>query len=129
MSIRTERVAGEVQQALAHLFQTDFADLSDGLITVTKVRMSPDLRNGRVYVSLLGGSRPAEKTLEAIEAEVPHIRHAITKAVRLKFVPELHFYIDDTAENVARVEEIFRKIREDAPKSAPTDGEGSPADA
>ncbi len=56
MSIRTERVAGEVQQALAHALQTDFSSLTDSLITITKVRMAPDLRSARVYVSLLGGT-------------------------------------------------------------------------
>jgi ribosome-binding factor A len=113
MSIRTERVAGEIQAALARALQSDFSDLSDGLITVTKVRMSPDLRSGRVYISLLGGTKPGEKTLEAIKKETPHIRSAVAKAVRMKYVPELHFYLDDTQEEVAHVEEIFRKIREE----------------
>ncbi len=110
MSIRTERVAGEVQQALAHAFQTDFSDLTDGLITVTKVRMAPDLRSGRVYISLLGGSQRAEMVLERVKAETPHLRASVAKQVRLRFVPELYFYFDDTQEEVARVEEIFRKI-------------------
>ena len=46
MSIRTERVAGEIQQALARLFQTEFGNVTDSLITVTKVRMAPDLKSG-----------------------------------------------------------------------------------
>ena|ERR1700733_16151888 len=113
MSIRTERVAGEIQAAIARALQSDFSDLSDGLITVTKVRMSPDLRSGRVYISLLGGTKPGEKTLEAIKKETPHIRSTVAKAVRMKYVPDLHFYLDDTQGEVAHVEEIFRKIREE----------------
>jgi ribosome-binding factor A len=110
MSIRTERVAGEVQQALARAMQTDFSDLSDGLITVTKVRMSPDLRSGRIYISLLGGTRPPERTLEKIKTETPRLRAAIAKAIRLRYVPELHFYLDDTQAEVARVETILKQI-------------------
>lgn len=110
MSIRTERVAGEVQQALARAFQTDFSSITDGLITVTKVRMAPDLRSARVYISLLGGTQPSEKTLDKIKVETPHLRSALARAVRLRFVPELYFYFDDTQEEVARVEEIFRQI-------------------
>ncbi|HET6400225.1 MAG TPA: 30S ribosome-binding factor RbfA [Candidatus Kapabacteria bacterium] len=113
MSIRTERVAGEVQQALARALQTDFSDLSDGLITVTKVRMSPDLRSGRVYISLLGGTRAPERTLEKIKAETPRLRAAIAKAIRLRYVPELHFYLDDTQQEVARVETILKQIGEE----------------
>lgn len=110
MSIRTERVAGEVQQALARALQQDFSDLSDGLLTITKVRMSPDLRSGRVYVSVLGGTKSHEKTLDKIKAETPHLRAAIGRAIRLRYVPELHFYLDDTQEEVARVESIFKQI-------------------
>ena len=113
MSIRTERVAGEVQQALARALQTDFSDLSDGLITVTKVRMSPDLRSGRIYISLLGGTRAPERTLERIKAETPRLRAAIAKAIRLRYVPELHFYLDDTQSEVARVETILKQIGEE----------------
>lgn len=114
MSIRTERVAGEVQQALARALQTDFSDLSDGLITVTKVRMSPDLRSGRISISLLGGTRAPERTLERVKAETPRLRAAIAKAIRLRYVPELHFYLDDTQSEVARVETILKQIGEQA---------------
>ena len=120
MSIRTERVAGELQQALAHALQQDFSDISDGLVTVTKVRMSPDLRSGRVYISVLGGTRPAARTLEKIKAETPHLRAAVAKAIRLRYVPELHFYLDDTQEEVARVESIFKQIHEEHPFAAPS---------
>ena len=113
MSIRTDRVASEIQQALGLLFQREFSELADGLLTVTKVRMSPDLKNGRVYISILGGSRPHEKTVQMIQAEQPHIRHALSREVRMKYVPELRFYLDDTQENVAHIEDIFRKIREE----------------
>ena len=110
MSIRTERVAGEIHQSLARLLQTDFRDLSDGMMPVTKVRLSPDLRNGRVYVSVLGGTKGPERTIQAITAETPHIRAAMAKMVRLRFVPELRFYVDDTQAEVARVEDIFKRI-------------------
>jgi len=125
MSIRTDKVAGEVQQSLARLFQTDFQDLSDGLITVTKVRMAADLKSGRVYVSLLGGTQVPEKVLKAIQAETPRLRAALARLVRMKFVPDLHFYYDDTQEEVARVEEIFRKINLERASDPSANEEGS----
>lgn len=113
MSIRTDRVAGEIQQALGLLFLREFSELTDGLLTVTKVRMSPDLKSARVYLSIMGGTLPHDKTLKSIQAEQPHIRHSLSREVRLKYVPELHFYIDDTQEAVSRVEDIFRRIHEE----------------
>jgi ribosome-binding factor A len=119
MSIRTERVAGEVQQAIARLFQQDFSDVSDGMITVTKVRMAPDLKSGRVYLSILGGELPGAETLKRIKAAAPQIRYSLAKAINMKFSPELFYYLDDTAEEVSTIEDIFRKIREEAEAKAP----------
>jgi ribosome-binding factor A len=110
MSIRTDRVAGEVQQSLASIFQTTFSDISDGLLTITKVKMAPDLKSGRVYLSQLGGSLPHDTLLKRIKEVVPQIRHELARRVRMKFVPELFFYYDDTQEEVAKVDDIFRRI-------------------
>lgn len=114
MSIRTERVAGEVQQAIARLFQQEFTDLSDGMITVTKVRMAPDLKSGRIYISVLGGTVPGEEVLKRIKSAAPQIRYSLAKAINMKFSPELFYYLDDTQEEVSNIEDIFRKIREEA---------------
>src|SRR5690348_7120386 len=107
MSIRTERVAGEVQQALARLFQTDFRDISDGMITVSKVKMSPDLKSGRVYLSVFGGELGGQGTVNAAKLATPQIRAALARMVRMRYVPELFFYVDDTQEEVSRVEAIL----------------------
>jgi ribosome-binding factor A len=119
MSIRTERVAGEVQQAVARLFQQDFTDLSDGMITVTKVRMAPDLKSGRVYLSILGGTIPGPEVLKRIKAASPQIRYSLAKLINMKFSPELFYYLDDTQEEVSNIEDIFRKIREEAEAKNP----------
>ena len=124
MSIRTERVAGEVQQGVARLFQQEFTDLSDGMITVTKVRMAPDLKSGRIYLSVLGGSVPGEEVLKRVKAAAPQIRYSLAKLVNMKFSPELFYYLDDTQEEVSTIEDIFRKIREEAEAKNPRE-EGS----
>lgn len=120
MSIRTERVAGEVQQAIARLFQTEFTDLSDGMITITKVRMAADLKSGRVYLSILGGTLGPNEVLKRIKSAGPQIRHGLARAIRMKFSPELFYYLDDTQEEVSKVEDIFRKIREERESSTPS---------
>lgn len=106
-------------QAIAQLLQTEFSNISDSLLTVTKVRMSPDLKSGRAYLSILGGSQRPEAILEAIQYVAPQIRSMIGKKVRLRYTPEIFYYLDDTQAEVARVEEIFRKIHEqDRPQTS-----------
>jgi len=112
MSIRTERVAGEIQKILSNLFQRDFSHFTDGLLTVTVVRMSPDLRSCRVYLSIIGGKKMHEDTLKAIKIETPHIRSAMGRSLRLRHTPELFFYLDDTQAEVSHIEELFKKIHE-----------------
>jgi ribosome-binding factor A len=112
MSIRTERVAGEIQKILSNLFQRDFSHFSDGLLTVTMVRMSPDLRSCRVYLSIIGGKRAHEDILKSIKSDGPHIRSAMGRSLRLRHTPELFFYLDDTQEEVMHIEELFKKIHE-----------------
>jgi ribosome-binding factor A len=112
MSIRTDRVAGEIQKILSNLFQRDFAHLTDGLLTVTVVRMSPDLRSCRVYLSILGGKKMHEDILKGIKSEAPHIRSAMGRSLRLRNTPELFFFLDDTQAEVSRIDELFKKIHE-----------------
>ena len=135
MSIRTEKVAGEIQRAIAKSLQNDLSDLNDGLLTVTKVRMSPDLRSGRVYLSILGSVHKPEDVLKRIKDQAYRIRMAVGREVRLKFTPELFYYIDDTMEEVAHIEDIFRQIRltnppateeNSADSNTPTDGTSAP---
>ncbi len=111
MSVRTERVAGEIKKALSAALLLDYPDLTDGLITITQVRMSPDLRSGRVYVSIMGGTSNPQHVLSDLQEVAPRLRGAVGRAVRLKFTPELFWYIDDTEEEAQKIEEIFKKIR------------------
>ncbi len=131
MSIRTERVSGEIKKALSHALMTDHADLTDGMITITKVRMSPDLRSGRVYVSIFGGTSKPERVLESLQVLAPRLRSAVGRDVRLKFTPELFWYLDDTEQEAQKIEEIFKKIRSERdqnqlPASEESESEDAP---
>jgi ribosome-binding factor A len=116
VSIRTERVAGEIQKALAAPLQRIAEELSAGLITCTEVRMSPDLQVARVYLSVFGGKPTPTEVLEHIDSEeMGRLRHHVAKSVRLRYAPELKFYIDDSLDRAQRIMTILDRVR-------PTDG-------
>ncbi len=115
MSIRTERVAGSVQRALARPLSKLASEISAGLITVTSVKMSPDLRIARVYFSVYGGQLSPAKVLARIEDQAPHLRHEVATEIQLRYAPELRFYIDDTLDNMERISTLLQKVREDYP--------------
>lgn len=114
MSIRTERVASEIQKALAGPLQRIAEEVSAGFITVTEVRMSPDLQIARVYLSVYGGRATSVDVLEYIEREhAGRLRHTLGKLVRLRYVPQLQFFIDDSLDRAERIHSILDRV---APK-------------
>lgn len=118
MSVRTERVAGEIKQKLAELFQTEFTELYTGLLTVTICRVSPDLHSCKVYISLLGNVKPKEQIVKEIQAEAPHIRSALAGELRMRHTPELFFYLDDTMDEVDRINRLFKQLNDNGSAAA-----------
>ncbi len=122
MSIRTERVAGEIQKALAGPLKSISEEIGAGFITVTEVRLSPDLQTARVYISVFGGKRTPAEVLDHIEQhESGRLRHQIARAVRLRYAPALRFYIDDSLDRAQRIEAILDSVK---PKDEPSEDNG-----
>jgi ribosome-binding factor A len=110
MSIRTERVSSEIKQSLAKLFQQELTELYTGLLTVTQVRISPDLLSCKVYISILGSQTPKEAILEEIRQNTKRVRGALSHDLKLRNTPELLFYLDNTLDEVDRIETLLKKI-------------------
>lgn len=111
-SKRQLRVAEEIRHALAALFaRREFRDpdLASADITVNEVRMSPDLRHAIVFVSRLGRSDMAA-LLPALRRVEPYLRREISRAVRLKFAPKLHFEIDESTAHVMRIAALMKTV-------------------
>lgn len=128
-SQRQLRVGEELRHAIsAALMRGDLRDpdLEDASITVTEVRVSPDLRNATAYVMPLGGDR-RDEILEALRRASPYLRGQIARAVRLKYAPQLSFAEDASFDEAARIERLLRSPAV-APDLAPTRGEESAAD-
>ncbi len=110
MSIRTERVAGEIKKSLSEILQNEYSHLYDALVTITVVRLSGDLRHCKVYLSMIPRKDMPEDILKRIKAETPHIRSSLAHSIRIRHVPELLFYLDDTQEEVQKMEYLFKEI-------------------
>jgi ribosome-binding factor A len=118
MSIRTEKVASEIRQALARPLSDIASEISAGFITTTHVRMSPDLRIARVYLSVFGGKISPEQAVAKVSERAKEVRHRVTSNMRLRFSPELHFYLDDTLDTIERIDALLKNVPPAAPSSA-----------
>lgn len=114
MSIRTERVAREIQREVADLLQGEFHEASHSLLTVTGARMTKDLGTAYIYVSVLGSDKARrEIAFRRVQELAPQIRQALAQRVRhqLRRVPELKFFLDETQEHAQHMEDLFAQIR------------------
>ena len=119
-SQRQLRVGELVRHAMAQMLSRgDVHDdvLASHVVTVSEVRMTPDLRLATIYIMPLGGKDLAP-VLEALERNRKYIRGEVARAVNLKFAPEIRFAADETFDEVRRIDEILRspKVAQDLRK-------------
>jgi ribosome-binding factor A len=112
MSVRTQKVGSLIKEELSVLFQRNFSMSDYGFITVTDVIMSPDLKVAKVYISVFGDAERKKKSFTMLESQKPSIRSMLGHAVRLRYTPEIIFYLDETIDKAMKLETIFRKIHE-----------------
>ena len=112
MSVRTEKVASMIKEEVGVIFQRNFRMEEYGFMTVTEVRVTPDLKIAKIYVSVFGDSARKMKTLAMLEAQKAFVRSTLGHNIRIKFTPSLHFFLDETMDHAMRLEGIFKKIHD-----------------
>ncbi len=89
------------------LLQREMHDPRIGFATVTEVRMSSDLRSGRIFVGVLGDEKARKESIAALQHAAGFLRTEIAHSLRLRYAPELHFVLDETAEKAIRIEQLL----------------------
>lgn len=107
---RSLRVAEEVQRILGEVFLTKVQVLSAGMLTVTHVEITKDLRIARVYLSFLNPSASKEEVLGELLRHRKEIRYHLGTELRAKYVPELRFYLDESVERSTRIQAILEGL-------------------
>ena len=108
---RQLRVGELVKQNLGELFirnEAKIPSINSKLVTVTEVRMTPDLKSARAYVIPLGG-KETEKTVNTLTEFSHLVRKALSKKLDIKFLPKLHFVGDDSFDYAERIEQLIKE--------------------
>ena len=106
---RMRRVDEAMREVLSDTLSGDLKDPRIGFVTVTDVKTSPDLRQARVFVSVLGAPAEREATLAGLRSAHGLLQRRVALGLRLKRTPKLDFVLDDTAERAARLEELLAR--------------------
>jgi ribosome-binding factor A len=110
--IRHQRVAEEILHELGIMVVGELKDPRiEGCVTVTEVRVTPDLKHARVFVSVVGNEEEQKNTLTGLFAAVGYIRHQLTERIQLRRAPEIHFILDHSEEYGQRIDDLLKKAK------------------
>ncbi len=113
-SRRLQRVEKEIHQIVSEYLITGLKVPLDGLVTVSRVSISPDLKSGKVYVTKLIDGPDMDGNVEILNKFAPYFQKEIDKRLRMKFCPKLKFYNDLGYENTHTVEKILNDLKSEA---------------
>lgn len=111
-SNRLGRINEELKKVISQVINYELENSKvTGMVSVTKVKITPDLRYAKVYVSMLD-TKDVKKTLEGLKQSTGFIRSRVASSVNLRVTPELVFEYDDSEEQGYRIEQILRELKE-----------------
>jgi len=113
MSIRTERLGSVIQKDLGLILQKHYQHGT--ILTITKVEVTDDLLIAKVYLSILAPGRDKDSVFAYIEQNNTDIRKRLANKIKnqVRRIPEINFYLDETAEYVEKMDHLFNKIHKE----------------
>ena len=119
---RPDRVAEAIREEVATFLAEGVKDPRVvGLVTVTGVDLTRDLRNAKVFVSILGSESERAATLDGLASVAGHLRSRIGRALRLRLAPDISFRLDESIARAARIESLLAQIHETPSSDESTD--------
>lgn len=113
---RVERVAAQLRQEISAIIIRDLKDPRVGMATISEVKLSPDLRNATVKVSVVGEGEDRQHAIDGLEHAKGFIRHELgTRLSNLRFTPDLHFQLDEGIAYSVRVAQLLKEAQQGEP--------------
>src|SRR5215831_17728900 len=108
---RASRVGDQIQAEIASLLTREVHDPGIGFLTITRVQVTPDLQQARVYYTTIGDDKARRESSRALGRATPFLRRQVGQRLRLRRVPELTFFYDESIEKGDRVERILQELQ------------------
>ena len=107
-SRRVQRVEKEVREIISTYLMQEQAGSSHDLVALTQVMVSPDLRNVRAFVCVLGKEEVDEETLKILQSHAPEIQTKINRSLRMKYCPKVQFQNDPSVRMLAKIDDVMK---------------------
>ena len=112
--LRVEKLQELMKQEISQIILQELKDPRIGFVTVTQVAVTGDLREAKVYVSLMGSEKQVEDCWKGLQSSLGYIRREIGKRIRLRFTPEIAFALDKSLDYSAHIQELLLKVQKEA---------------
>ncbi len=109
---RQERVEEAIKKEVSLILHDEIKDPRVGFVTITRVELTKDLRNAKIFYSVLGKEEDHKKTKLALDSALGFIRSLVAQRINMRFATELMFQEDRSTEYSVRIEEVLNKIKE-----------------
>lgn len=110
-----------IRQEVSKILHDEIRDPRLGFLTITGVELTNDLRYARIYFSVLGEDKDRKLALKGLNSAKGYIKGLLGDRIKLKFMPEIEFKIDETLERTQHVYDLFEQIKKEKEKDAGSD--------
>ncbi|MFC1538843.1 30S ribosome-binding factor RbfA [Candidatus Latescibacterota bacterium] len=110
---RTDRVSNLIHHSVSEIIENELADSRIGMVTVTGVDIGKDLKNARVYISVLGDEKEVERSLKTLNNAAGFIRSRLGEKVVLRHIPTVRFFYDSSTVNGISIDKLFDEIKKE----------------
>lgn len=119
--VRVEKLQELMKQEISDIIFHELKDPRIGFVTVTSVACTEDLREAKIYVSVMGDEKKARDTLNGLNSSLGFVRREIGKRIRLRFTPEISFALDTSLNYSDHIQRLLNEIHEDQPQEKKED--------
>ncbi|MCE2393145.1 30S ribosome-binding factor RbfA [Candidatus Poribacteria bacterium] len=120
---RTDRVSVLIQRELSDIIQRELKDPRVGFCTISQVQVSTDLRYADVKVSVVGDKQQKRNSITGLKSAAGFLRREVVQRIGLRHAPELRFELDDSVDQLMRIDRLLKRIHTQEEISSPTDDE------
>jgi ribosome-binding factor A len=112
-SIRQRKIADQIKKNISQIIDRKLKDPRKGFITITQVKITRDLKIANIYFTCLGDEEQRRKSRQALESANKFIRSELAPLLKLRFMPELRFFYDETLDYARHVDDLLKQIHSD----------------
>jgi ribosome-binding factor A len=108
---RSERIGDLLIEIISDLLRKEIGDPRLRSLTITAAKVSKDLRHAKIYFNLLGGPMDPKEVLAGLKSATGFLRSKIAKQLKLRFVPTMEFFYDETEDAAQRIEHLLQQVK------------------